>query len=110
MIKLNTALKHIALTLCLVVAFPSILSLQHALDQHDHKSCENPTAVHFHEKQIDCSLYKFQLSPIIAVTPVDFEVNDIVVYQTASFNSTSIQVERSLALWHLRGPPSDSLS
>ncbi len=84
--------------------FPSLLQFEHVFESHKHEGCQE-AKIHFHEKELDCSVYDFHYSsfnyPLFA--PIQF------------FNSTEIHsVEKEVYLPHieptplgfaLRGPP-----
>ncbi|WP_178988030.1 hypothetical protein [Winogradskyella schleiferi] len=56
--------KTCALTLVLVVLFPSIVKLNHVFTHDNHHVCEddNSSDTHFHESDIDCDFHKFKLT------------------------------------------------
>lgn len=100
--------KHIAILATAVLLFPLGVSLGHALEQHEHKLCDNPNNTHFHENHLDCSFYKFQLNPVVVFITPNYEIWSFVVPQTQNFNVNEGVVLTSSTAVSLRGPPTQS--
>nr|MCH9661684.1 hypothetical protein [Bacteroidota bacterium] len=76
----------------------------HAVETHEHKACDEIT-IHIHEKEVECDLHDFQLTPshfhletypeFLEETLISTEIN----WATPSF----ISVEKHH--FFLRGPP-----
>ncbi len=52
--------KHIALFYLVVFLFPIGMQTLHAFEEHHHTVCTSKVEKHFHQKEIDCSVYHFQ--------------------------------------------------
>ncbi|WP_143032093.1 hypothetical protein [Tenacibaculum sp. MAR_2009_124] len=55
-----TLKKHITLFCLVVLLIPSVLQSLHAFHDHTHIVCSSIDEHHFHEQQVDCSLWHFQ--------------------------------------------------
>lgn len=91
--------------LTLIFLFPSLLQFEHLFENHEHSACKE-SSVHFHQKNLDCSIYDFHfsvfsflpsaseniLTHIPRYSPLFYVLEDI--YNNPNFHYT------------LRGPPS----
>ena len=98
--------KHIAIIATAVLLFPLGVSFGHALEQHEHKLCDNPSDTHIHEKHLDCNFYKFQLNPVVVFNVPNYEIWSFVLPQTQNFKIYEGVVLTSSTSVSLRGPPS----
>ncbi|MEP5254077.1 MAG: hypothetical protein ABJQ39_03380 [Winogradskyella arenosi] len=57
-------LKPLAVVLVLAVLFPSAIKLTHVFSHRSHKVCkvDGNKKTHFHESDLNCDFYKFQLN------------------------------------------------
>ena len=101
----NTFLKYIATISCAVLLFPVGVSFSHVLEQHEHKTCDDPFASHFHEDSLDCSLYKFQLNSAVSFDSTSFSTETFIIPQKTNFLHYTSTYSRTVLDISLRGPP-----
>ena len=66
--------EHITLFCLVVLLIPSVLQTIHAFEDHSHNFCSSLDEHHFHEQEIDCSLWHFH-SEIFSYNHVnDFDI------------------------------------
>lgn len=65
--KLNIVIKSIALVLLIAIMLPTAVKFAHVFENHKHEVCTNPSDSHFHEIEVDCEFYKFNLNTVFAL-------------------------------------------
>lgn len=104
-IKQHFLIKALAITLVITVSLPAVVKLNHVFENHKHDVCENPQDIHFHNIDIDCEFYKFNLSTVYKITSQDIAFgfidnnHKIITYQ---YNYIS---DFQRLPFSLRGPP-----
>ena len=62
LIREHSAFKFLALIIVLALFAPAIVKFAHTFTHHEHKVCNGDETTHFHEVDLDCEFYKFQLN------------------------------------------------
>lgn len=108
---MKQSLKHIilfssvAIVLTTALLLPTILKFEHAFEHHQHETCKNPQALHFHDIEHDCEFFKFKITPQITFTYPQTELVDI--EDNHPHNSSQYQYvsDYQRLPFSLRGPP-----
>ncbi|WP_299162437.1 hypothetical protein [uncultured Tenacibaculum sp.] len=66
--------KHIALLSLLVLLLPSVIQIAHSFENHEHTICSSIDDHHFHEQELDCSLFHYQLQVFSYSTASNYAV------------------------------------
>lgn len=61
-IKKHVASKVLVVLLTVVLITPLFVKLTHLFENHNHEVCKTPNTDHFHELEIDCAFYDFNLN------------------------------------------------
>ncbi|GAA4269634.1 hypothetical protein [Hyunsoonleella aestuarii] len=61
-LRQHIAFKFLALIIVLALFAPSVDKFVHTFSHHEHKVCNGDETTHFHEVDLDCEFYKFQLN------------------------------------------------
>ena len=108
---MNNYKQHIAfriatiiIVLCLVL--PSVVKFSHTFSDHEHEICLGENQSHFHEIDMDCEFYKFNLSNSFFVKIDDFKFNFIVPSQLLNTKYHTYLISHQQLHTYLRGPPS----
>ena len=102
--------QHIVFKICTiillcVVLLPSIVKLNHAFENHKHEICKGEAQAHFHEINVDCEFYKFNLN-----SAFEFTKNTIVFLNIEENYQNIISQYAFISSYQkrgfsLRGPP-----
>ena len=89
-----------------LLLFPSAVKLAHFFSSHEHTYCNHYTESHFHEKNLDCDLFKFHQAPFSSLALPSYEL-----YEPEAQNSKPVSAYHFLSDYQklpfsLRGPPS----
>lgn len=100
------SLKNIFLTLtAAILLFPSAVNFSHIFLGHDHKLCDHYAEKHFHDKKLDCDLYKFHSNPALEINFPDYTIfSESVTQVLPSYQYFFISDSKPLSNY-LRGPP-----
>lgn len=90
--------------LTFIFLFPSLLQFEHLFENHEHPTCKE-SSVHFHQKNLDCSIYDFHFS-IFSFLPHTEEdtLTHIHRYSPIFWTLENIYSNPNLH-YTLRGPP-----
>lgn len=104
-IKLHLITKVATVILIVALLVPSVVKFSHILEDHKHEVCKGEFQSHFHEVDLDCEFYKFNLNNGIL-----FEIAHLELLQV-EHNQEFLQEHYIFLQGHqqcnayLRGPP-----
>ncbi|MEM7086022.1 MAG: hypothetical protein AAF489_07560 [Bacteroidota bacterium] len=102
--KQHTHLTFFGLLLTAVLLFPSILKLEHLVDDQEHRPCLEST-VHIHESEVDCSLCLFNFSNAsFEFTTIDFPIVEFVKKEVLEAKTNNLYFSNYRFIDN-RGPP-----
>ena len=89
----------------LILLLPTSIQVFHALEDHEHIDDCKEITTHLHEKEIDCSLCDFNLSPSYfqLANQFSFKTNDIP--QNPNLELYNFKYYHQQLSFSLRGPP-----
>ncbi len=61
-LKQHLAYKIIALSVLAALFAPSMMKFAHIFEHHNHIVCKGDSSTHFHQVDLECEFYKFQLN------------------------------------------------
>ena len=91
--------------LSLVLLLPYGGALIHILEVHEHKTCDI-TSVHFHQVDIDCDIFDYNLVPKIEFFNHVSYFNSLRLNKSKNSISSGLHFILSINPYLLRGPPS----
>lgn len=102
--------QHISLriTTIIIVAcllLPTGIKISHVLSDHDHEVCIGKNQSHFHEIDMDCEFYKFNLSNNFYLKVVDYSIDFKIKTQTVNVKNYVYLKDHQHPSTYLRGPP-----
>lgn len=104
-IKQHIIIKSLAIILVLAVLLPAAVKFNHIFENHKHEVCDNPQDTHFHNIDLDCEFYKFNLNTVYTITFKEISFG----FTEDNHNILSSQYEFVSAFqklpFSLRGPP-----
>ena len=84
---------------------PFIISGIHNLEEHKHDICTVKNVTHYHEADIDCDLYHFQITNSVLTTFLGFNINEYKIIKKVVL-SYSFLIESNFNKTNKsRGPP-----
>ena len=93
----------IIIVACLLL--PTGVKIAHVFSNHDHKVCIGENQSHFHEIDMDCEFYKFNLNSNLYVHINTFEINFEIKTQTVNVKNYLYSKDHQHPSTYLRGPP-----
>ncbi|WP_136073164.1 hypothetical protein [Candidatus Ulvibacter alkanivorans] len=93
-----------SILLSIALLLPVAVQLAHTFDSHEHKPCKE-VSVHFHEKQLDCSICSFHLSSFTYELLTSETVSEAIKTLTITTFYTYWKETETLYSYSLRGPP-----
>lgn len=101
----NTSLKLTTFSLVAALLFSLSADVIHFFSHSDHDYCTETGTLHFHQVDLECGIYDFQLTPVLSFTETKTKPPFISNFRTIFppleenfFNTTTFQIQ-------LRGPP-----
>ena len=102
---LHIVTKSIIMLLLVTIVLPSVIKFVHIFEDHKHEVCTNQSDTHFHEVEIDCEFYKFNLNTIISFISSSSEI----IIPEVNYKITTSQYlfvsDFQRLPFSLRGPP-----
>lgn len=91
-----------------VLLFSSSANLLHLIGHKEHSHCKEKNWTHFHQKEANCDVFDFQLTPVLSL---ENQINTPLA--VANFKTIFPPLEDSLFLtetvhYSLRGPPKNA--
>lgn len=104
-IKNHTISKAIVLLLSAILLAPVFVKLNHLFEDHEHEVCITPFTNHFHEYEIDCDFYDFNLNTNFFQSLASIEIPEVdEIYKPILSQYHFISDYQQLQI-SLRGPP-----
>ncbi|GHA31285.1 hypothetical protein GCM10007103_11060 [Salinimicrobium marinum] len=89
-----------------LLLFPSAVKLAHFFANHEHTYCNHYSEGHFHEKNLDCELFKFQQAPISSAALFSYEFHIPDIENSKPVSAYIFLSDHQKLPFSLRGPPS----
>ena len=93
----------IIIVACLLL--PIGVKSAHVFSHHEHEVCIDENQPHFHEIDMDCEFYKFNLNSNLYVHVHTFEINFEIKTQTVNVKNYLYSKDHQHPSTYLRGPP-----
>ena len=93
----------IIIVACLLL--PIGVKVAHVFSHHEHEVCIGENQSHFHEIDMDCEFYKFNLNSNFYVYVNTFEINFEIKTQTVNVKNYLYSKDHQHPSTYLRGPP-----
>lgn len=94
------------IVLCLVL--PSVVKFTHIFAHHEHEVCLGENQSHFHELDMDCEFYKFNLNHQTTLTNFEFVPLEVTHDQEVITSGYLFLSSFQRLHFSLRGPPLNS--
>jgi len=104
-LKAHIIYKSIVILLITSFLLPSIVKFAHVFENHKHEVCETPQKSHYHEFELDCEFYKFNLNPQISLAVSSFDLIDLIVKSNVIESQYQSISKFQRLSFSLRGPP-----
>ena len=88
-----------------LLLFPSAVKLAHVFANHEHAYCNHYSESHFHEKILDCELFKFQQAPFSSGVIFTYEPYEPENQYTKPVSAYFFISDHQKLPFSLRGPP-----
>lgn len=85
--------------------FPIVINFSHIFSVHGHEICVNYAEMHFHDSSLDCDLYSYTQSPVLAADFINFEPLLEKLIKKEFFNFYQFLNDYEKLHFELRGPP-----
>ena len=93
----------IIIVACLLL--PTGVKIAHVFSNHDHKVCIGENQSHFHEIDMDCEFYKFNLSNNFYFKVDDYSIDFKIKTHTTNVTKYVYSKDHQHPSTYLRGPP-----
>lgn len=97
--------KYGLIFLAFLLIFPVTVKSAHVFLEHEHIYCEHYSDSHFHKKNLDCELFKFQQLPFPSFETSNFQINIPETGKLQPISSYAFLNEHQQLAFALRGPP-----
>ena len=103
--RIHIGYQLLAWTLILCLVLPIAVKFTHILSDHEHEVCSVENQFHFHEIDMDCEFYNFNINHITTIEFHNYDIHKL--NETLNSESTyySFLKSHNQLTSRLRGPP-----
>ncbi len=107
-IKQHIAFKIATLLVAACLLTPIVVKFTHILSDHEHEVCIGENQSHFHEIDMDCEFYKFNINHQTTFTTFEFVSFELINYKENIVSHYTFLSSYQKLPFVLRGPPINS--
>jgi hypothetical protein len=103
--KLHITLRITTIIIVACLLLPTGIKISHVFSHHEHEVCIGENQSHFHEIDMDCEFYKFNLNNNFYFKVVDYSIDFKIKTQTVNVKNYVYLKDHQYLSTYLRGPP-----
>ena len=88
-----------------LILMPATISFSHIFLGHGHELCDRYSESHYHKKNLDCDLHKFNQHPVFYLTNTDFSIFEVAIEEPQIYNYYASLNDFQALPFGLRAPP-----